>query len=218
MEWIWSSQRNWRPPNSTEFHGTARVSENGALQVPWNSMKSLFYLKELFVSPIMIVLILDRIQWNLSLPILMTIIFNFAGWIIAIGLYGPFVFSYVFSTNLCFIINICIIPHAFPTFLTTYQNIIQNLFSMLIESYFDQIVPWNFLLSSMGLFEQHLWLHRIPWNLSNKTSSSRELKQQNLKFHGIPCNLVQIQSSMEFYGTFSLLPNSMEFHWIPWNF
>ena len=46
---------------------------------------------------------------------------------------------------------------------------------MLIETYFDQKVPWNFLQSSMELFEQHF--NNIPWNLSNKTSSSME-------FHG----------------------------------
>ena len=50
----------------------------------------------------------------------------------------------------------------------------------------------------------------VPWN-------SVELKQQNLKFHGIPWNFVQIHSSMEFHGTFSILPSSMEFHGIPWN-
>ena len=73
-------------------------------------------------------------------------------------------------------------------------------------------------------FEQHLWFHGIPWNLSNKTSSSME-------FHGIPWNFVQVQSFMEFHGTISILPSStefhgtfnfpkkssMEFHGIPWN-
>ena len=72
---------------------------------------------------------------------------------------------------------------------------------------------------------EHLWFPGIPWNLSNKTSSSME-------FHGIPWNFVQIQSFMEFHGTFSILPSSMEcnghfnfppkssmeFHGIPWNF
>ena len=70
-------------------------------------------------------------------------------------------------TNWCFIINICIIPYAFPALLITYQNIIQNPFSMLIETYFDLKVPWNFLQSSMELFEQHPWFHGIPWNLIN---------------------------------------------------
>ena len=68
---------------------------------------------------------------------------------------------------------------------------------MQIET-FGQKVPWNFLQSSMELFEQHL----------NKTCGSME-------FHGIPWNFLQIQSSMEFHGTFSILPSSMEFHGIP---
>ena len=38
----------------------------------------------------------------------------------------------------------------------TYQNIIQNLFLMLIEAYFDQQVPRNFLQSSMEPLEQYL--------------------------------------------------------------
>ena len=63
----------------------------------------------------------------------------------------------------------------------------------------------------MELFEQHL----------NNTCGSME-------FHGIPWNVVQIQSSMEFYGIFpyTRVPwNSIEFHdplnfpkKIPWNF
>ena len=134
-------------------------------------------------------------------------------------------------TNWCFIINICIIPYAFPALLITYRNIVQNLFSMLIETYLDQKVPWNFLQSSMELFEQHL----------NDTCgfqgiNSMELEQHILNFHGIPWNFVQIQTSMEFHGTFSILipwnfkfppKNSMEFHGIflkfhgihgvPWN-
>ena len=42
--------------------------------------------------------------------------------------------------------------------------------------------------------------------------------EQHLWFHGIPWNFLPIQSSMEFHGTFSILPSSMEFHGIPWNF
>ena len=103
----------------------------------------------------------------------------------------------------------------------TYQNIIQNLFSTLIETHFDRKVSWNILQCSMELFlttlEQHLWFPGIPWNLSNKISSSTE-------FHGIPWDFVQIQRSMEFHATFSILPSSMEFHGtfnfpqkVPWN-
>ena len=57
--------------------------------------------------------------------------------------------------------NTCVIPHEVSALFITYQNIIENIFSMLIETYFDQEVPWKFLRSSMELFrttfEQHLW-------------------------------------------------------------
>ena len=39
IPWNFSFQRNWRTLSSMEFHGTSRVSEIGALQVPWNSME-----------------------------------------------------------------------------------------------------------------------------------------------------------------------------------
>ena len=46
---------------------------------------------------------------------------------------------------------------------------------MLIETNFDKKkVPWNFLQSSMELFEQHFNKPAVPWN-------SMEFKQQNLK-------------------------------------
>ena len=125
----------------------------------------------------------------------MKIIFNCAGWINFRKLINTLYLFAISFTNWCFIINICIIPFAFPALLITYQIIIQNLFSMLIETYLDQKVPWNFLQISMELFEQHL----------NNTCGSME-------FHGIPWNFVQIQSSMEFHGTLSILPSSMEFH------
>ena len=208
------------PWNSMEFHGTARVIEIGALQVPWNSMELLVSvpwnsmepvvccLMEPLVSSIHWVLKWDRIPWNSSFEVLMKIIFNCAGWINLRKLINTLYLFAISFTNWCFIIDICIIPYVFLALLITYQNIIQNLFSMLIETYFDQTVPWNFLQSSMELFEQHL----------NNTSGSME-------FHGIPWNFVQIQSSMEFHGTFNFpQKNSMEFHGtflkfhgIPWN-
>ena len=43
--WNCSCQRNWRIPSSMDFHGTARVSEIGALEVPWNSMELLVSAK-----------------------------------------------------------------------------------------------------------------------------------------------------------------------------
>ena len=44
----------------------------------------------------------------------------------------------------------------YQALLIAYQNTIQNLFSMFIETYFDQKVPRHFLQSSMELFKQHL--------------------------------------------------------------
>ena len=141
-------------------------------------------------------------------------------------------------TNWCFVINICIIPYAFPALLTTYQNIIQNPFSMLTETYFDLKVPWNILQSSIKIFEQHLnnirgsmefhgtwatkpqvpWnsmefcpdpkFHGIPWNFCHTP-----------EFHRIPWNSMELlifpqKSSMEFYG----IPwNFFKFYGIPWN-
>ena len=45
IPWNCSCQRNWRTPSSMEFHGTSRVNEIGALQVPWNSMELLVSAK-----------------------------------------------------------------------------------------------------------------------------------------------------------------------------
>ena len=39
IPWNCSCQRNWRTTGSMEFPGTSRVSEIGALLVPWNSME-----------------------------------------------------------------------------------------------------------------------------------------------------------------------------------
>ena len=39
IPWNCSYHRNWRTTGSMEFHGTSRVGEIGALQVPWNSME-----------------------------------------------------------------------------------------------------------------------------------------------------------------------------------
>ena len=114
-----------------------------------------------------------------------------------------------------FIINICIIPYMHFQHYSLSNKISFKISFQCSLKLFGQKVPWNFLQSSMELFEQHL----------NNICGSME-------FHGIPWNFVQIQSSMEFHGTFSTLPSSMEFHGtfsfpqkssmefhgIPWNF
>ena len=45
IPWNCSCQRNWRILSSMEFRGISRVSEIGALQVPWNSMELLLSSK-----------------------------------------------------------------------------------------------------------------------------------------------------------------------------
>ena len=77
-------------------------------------------------------------------------------------------------------------------------------------------------------FEQHPWFHGIPWNLSNKTSSSMEF-HGNLSRSEVPWNSMELfpyswvpwnsmellnftkKGFMEFHGTF------LKFHGIPWN-
>ena len=107
-------------------------------------------------------------------------------------------------------INICIIHMHFRhyslrikiSFEISFQSSLKLILIKKFHWTFSR-VPWNFL--------NNIWTTPVvPWN-------SMELEQQNLMFHGIPWNFVQIQSSMEFHGTFSILPSSMEFHGIPLN-
>ena len=60
-------------------------------------------------------------------------------------------------------------------------------------------------------FEQHLRFHGIPWNFSNKTSSS-------IEFHGILSRSKVPWNSMELFPYTRVPWNSMEFHgtWLIW--
>ena len=96
---------------------------------------------------------------------------------------------------------------------------------MLIETYFDQKVQWNFLQSGIFLttLEHHLWFHGIRWTLSNKTSSFTEchgiLSRSNIPWNSMELFLYSWVpwNSMEFHCIFL---NSMEFHgtWLIWYF
>ena len=168
------------------------------VSVPWNSMEPIVcYLMEPLVSSIQWVLKWDRIPWNLGFQILMKIIFNSAGWINYHKLINIlYLFASFFHQLMSFYqylhYTICIsgITHYISKYHSKYHfNAHWNLFwsksSMELSPEFNGTF-WT-------KFEQHLWFHGIPWNLSNKTSSS-----------------------MEFHGTFSTLPSSI--HGIPWNF
>ena len=117
--------------------------------------------------------------------------------------------------NICFIINICIIPYMHFQHYSLRNKISFKISFQCSLKLFGQKVPWNFLQSSMELFEQHLnnicgsmEFHgilsrsKVPWNSMELFPHSR-----------VPWN------SMEFHGTFNFPPkSSMEFHGIPWNF
>ena len=95
---------------------------------------------------------------------------------------------------------------------------------MLIETNFDQKVPWNFLQSSMELFEQHLnntccsmefhgtWATKpqVPWNSMKFCPDP--------KFHGIPWNFFHTPEFHEIpWNSMELLIFPKIFHDIPWN-
>ena len=66
------------PKNCIEFHGTTRVSEFGALQVTWNSMESVFVFFNGTVCIINTVSLWIKLRGYFRFPILMPIIFSFA--------------------------------------------------------------------------------------------------------------------------------------------
>ena len=212
------------PWNSMEFHGTARVIEIGALQIPWNSMELLLsvpwnsmepivcYLMEPLVSSIHWVLKWDRIPCNLSFQILIKIIFNCAGWInfrksintlyLFASLFHQLMFYYLhYIWYLHYTICISAITHYVSKYhsksiFNAHWNLFWSKSSMELSPEFHGIF-WT-------TFEQHLWFHGIPWNLSNKTSSSME-------FHGILSRSKVLWNSMELFP-YSRVPwNSMEF-------
>ena len=162
-----------------------------------------------------------RIPWNLSFKILTKMIFNCAGWID----FHKFLISYNFLqvsfANLCFIINICIIPYMHFQHYSLRNKISFKISFQCSLKLFGQKVPWNFLQSPMELFEQHLnnicgsmEFHgilsrsKVPWNSMELFPHSR-----------VPWNSMELLifpqkvpwNSMEFHGTF------LKFHGIPWN-
>ena len=215
------------PWNSTQFRGTAPVSENGAFRVPWNSMA----FHGTLVSTKLAHFKFHGIPWNCSCH---------RNWhtptarVMEIGaLQVHWNTLELHRTAHVMEINapqvswnskefhgtahvIEIVDFQFATY-----NMHFGQYSLRIKKIIQNFsrVPRNFL--------NRIWTTSVvPWN-------SMELRQQNLKLHGIPWKSFQIQSSIEFHGTFSILRgvpwNSMEllispkkvpfvFHGIRWNF
>ena len=209
IQWNCSCQQNWRTPSSMEFQWTARVSEIGALQVT------------------KFVLNLDRIPWNLSFQILMKIIFNFSGWInfrkvistlyLLVSLVHQLMFNFIYLPY-----TICIsgITH----YVSKYHS--KSLFYAhwnLFWSKSSIVLSPEFHGTFWTTFEQHLWFHGIPWNLSNKTSSSIEfhriLSRSKVPWNSMelcPCSRVP-WNSVEFHETFNFSEKS-SMGGIPWNY
>ena len=199
--WNCWCHKNWHTPSSMELHGTARVSEIGTLQVPWNSMASWTLW----------VLNFDRIAWNLSFQIVMRIISDFAEWINFrklistlyrfVSLFHQLMFHYKYLHY-----TICISGNT--NYVSKYHseyifNAHWNLFWLKSSKSSMELSP-EFHGTFWTTFEQHLWFHGIPWNLRNKTSSSME-------FHGILSKSKVPWNSTELFP-YSRVPwNSMEF-------
>ena len=65
--------------------------------------------------------------------------------------------------NICFIINICIIPYMHFQHYSLRNKILFKISFQCSLKLFGQKVPWNFLQSSMELFEQHLGFLNSKW-------------------------------------------------------
>ena len=119
----------------------------------------------------------------------------------------PMPFMFGCSTCLCFDINVCAMPGGgSPDIFIIYQRLIQDIFSNYVNVILISRIPCNYLQISMEHLNiiRHVWCHGIPWNFSNISWSAMLFNRFFL----------QIQCFVEFHGTFSMLPSSMEFQGI----
>ena len=217
IPWNCSCHRNWRTWSSLEFHGTARVIEIGALQVPWNSMELLVSAKlahlkflgiprnfmELLVSAKLAHPSFHGIPWNCS--------------IIEIGaLEVPWnsmellVSSTLAHSKFHGIPWNCSCQWNWRT-----RSSMEFYGTARVSEIGAFPVPWNSMefhgtarVSEIGALE-------IPWNSMELLVSA---KLAHSKFHGIPWNSMELlvssnwctRSSMEFHRNAGV--SSMEFH------
>ena len=139
---------------------------------------------EPLASSVLWVLNLDRIPWNLSF----------------VSLFNQFMFYYQYlhyTTCISDITHYVSKYHSISLF-NAHWNLFWSKSSMELSPEFHGTF-WT-------IFEQHLWFHGIPWNLSNKTSSSMDYS----------CHRNQRSpSSMEFHGTVRVIEiGTLQ---VPWN-
>ena len=208
-----------------EFHGTFRVSEIGALQVPWNSMELLESSKLAHPK-------FHGIPWNCSClrnwrttsscqrngRILSSLEFHGIPWNLS------FQRNWRPPSSMEF--------HGIPWNFSCQRNW-RTSTSMEFHG-----IPWNFSCHRNWRTSSSMEFHGNPWNCSCQRNW-RTLS--SMEFHGIPVNCSshrnwRTQSSMEFHGTALVIEigallvpwNSMEllessklahpkFHGIPWN-
>ena len=147
----------------------------------------------------------DWYQRKSSICILMKIIFNCAGWINFPKINKHHISFCKSLSPTDVLLLICALYHMH---FRHYSLRIKISFKISFQCSLKLILIRKFHGTFWTTFEQHLWLHGIPWNLSNKTSSSME-------FHGILSRSKVPWNSIEL---FSILPSSVAFHEIPWNF
>ena len=169
IPWNCSCQRNWQILSSREFHGISRVSEIGALQVPWNSM-------ELLVSSKLAHPKFYGIPWNCSCH---------RNWrtTSSMEFHGiPWNFSCQRNWRILSSMEF----HGIPWNCSSHRNW-RNQSSMefhgtaLVIEIGALLVPWNSMELLVSAKWAHSKFHGIPWNFSFqrnwRTPSSME-------FHG----------------------------------
>ena len=153
--------------------------------IPWNSME-LFLSSTLAHSKFRGIPCMELfVSSKLTQSILITMIFNVAGWINFRRLISTLYLLVCLFHPLMFIINNCTAPHEGPTSFITYQNIIHHLFSMLMKTYFDQNLSWNNL--------DNIWTtYVVPWNCMDFRGASNFPEKCSMEFLGIPGNFFEV--------------------------
>ena len=225
IPWNCSCHRNWRTTSSSDFHATVRLSEIGALQFPWNSMK-------LLVSAKLAHSTFHGIPWNCSCHGTWSLQFpwNSTARVIEIG---PILFPW----NSMVLLVSSKLANSMEFYETAHPCNCSCHWNWRTPSSMEfHWIPWNCsfqrndtLLSPWNCSCHRNWrttnsseFHRtvrvieigafqVPWNSMELIVSARLV---HFKFHEIPCNSMELLVSAKlaqskFHG---ILWNSMELH------